>query len=273
MFKLITLSDSNYFDSGKLFFETRHVIDNTDIVLYGPDLNKNQLKKLKHHNIDYVKLDKKEWDTKMQFLKFDMVLEQLNLEQNKKYKGFTLLDLDVFFANKWDHIYDYDFDLCIITRPTHIKKRVLRAYGCGGGFFFKHSAKDLFEYGKKVILNGGDKSIPEYDRIWKTLESGRPAHKTHHRTALRWWVDQVFISSIVLRFLESKKYKQKTGLVPVFTDFNGFKIAFVSERHYNVLNSKPVIKKEKSDIYIRHLQEAGRIQLVGSKKGKIKEKL
>ena len=273
MFKLITLSDSNYFDSGKLFLETRNIIDNTDIVLYGPDLNKKQLKKLKHHNIDYMNLDKKEWDTKMQFLKFDMVLEQLNLEQNKKYSGFTLIDLDIFFVNKWDHIYEYDFDLCIIIRPDEIKRRILRAYGCGGGFFFKHSAKYLFEYGKEVILNGGHKSIPEYNRIWKTLEKGRPPHKTHYRTNLRWWCDQIFISSIVLRYMEKINYKQTIGLNPAFTDFNGFKIAFVSEKYYNVLNSNPVIRKEKSNIFIRHLKESGRIKLVGAKKAKIKEKL
>lgn len=272
MFKIITLSDSNYFDSGQLFFKTRNVIKNHDIVLYGPDLNKQQLKQLKKCNISYEKLDKKEWDTKMQFLKFDMILNELKKDVEKKYKGFLLIDLDIFFINDWKHIYDYDFDLCIIGRPDEIKRRIMRAYGCGGGFFFKHSAKELFEYGKKVILNGGHKSVPEYDRIWKTLESGRPTHKTHFRTALRWWVDQVFISSIVLRYMEETNYKQKLGLDPVFSNFNGFKIALVSERYYNVLNSNPVIRKEKGNIFIRHLKESGRIKLVGSK-GRIKEKL
>ncbi|MHA1232625.1 MAG: hypothetical protein ACTSPQ_18490 [Candidatus Helarchaeota archaeon] len=257
MFKVITLSDSNYFDSGKLFLKTREVIKDMDIVLYGPDLNKKQLKTLKNHNISYEKLDKEEWDTKMQFLKFDMILNELKKDVDKKYKGFLLIDWDVFFVNDWSHIYNYNFDLAIITRPDEIKRRILRAYGCGGGFFFKYSAKELFEYGKKVILNGGDELLPEYDRIWKTLESGRPAHKTHYRTTFRWWVDQVFISSLVLRF---------------FTNFNRFKIAFISEKNYNVLNSKPVIKKERSDIFIRHLKESGRIKLVGAK-GKVKEKL
>ena len=272
MFKVITLSDSNYFDAGKLFFMTRDVVKDMDFVLYGPDLNKKQLKCLKRHRIEYEKLDKKEWDTKMQFLKFDMILNELKKDKDKKYKGFLLIDLDVFFINDWSHIYDYDFDLAIITRPDEIKRRILRAYGCGGGFFFKHEAKDLFEYGKKVILNGGDELLPEYDRIWKTLESGRPAHKTHHRTTLRWWVDQIFISSIVVRYLEKKKYNAKFGLKPLFTTFNNFKIAFVSEKFYNVLNSKPVLRKEGSNIFIRHLKESGRVQLVGAK-GKVKEKL
>ena len=73
--------------------------------------------------------------------------------------------------------------------------------------------------------------------------------------------------------MEETNYKQKLGLDPVFSDFNGFKIAFVSEKYYNVLNSNPVIRKEKSNIFIRHLKESGRIKLVGAKRGKIKEKL
>lgn len=273
MFKIITLSDSNYFDCGKLFLKTRNIIKNMDIVLYGPDLNKKQLKTLQKNNISYEKLDKKEWDTKMQFLKFDMILNELKKDKNKKYKGFLLIDWDVFFVNDWSHIYEYDFDLCITVRPYEIKRKVLRALGCGGGFFFKHSAKGLFEYAQKVILNGGDDGMPEYDRIWKTLESGRPAHKTHKRSeSLRWWSDQIFISSIVLRFLEKINYKQKFGLTPVFTDFNGYKIALVSEKNYNRIKSDAVIKKEKN-IFIRHLQFHGRKQLVGAKKAMIKEKL
>lgn len=272
MFKVITLSDSNYFDSGKLFLKTRNIIKDHDVVLYGPDLTKQQNKVLKKHNIAYEIVGKKDWNTKMQFLKFQFALNEIKKDSNKKYDGFLSNDLDIFFVNDWSHLYNYDFDLCITVRPTYIKRRIIRAYGCGGGFFFKHSAKELFKYGQKVILNGGDSKLPEYDRIWKTLENGRPKHKTHHRTALRWWVDQVFISSIVLKFLEQSKHKQKFGLQPLFYNFNGFKIAFVSERYYNVINSRPVIKKEKN-IYIRHLKESGRIKLVGAKKAKIQEKL
>ncbi len=273
MFKIITLSDSNYFNCGRLFLKTRNVPKNTDIVLYGPDLNKQQLKQLDKHSISYEKVDKKTWDTQMQFLKFDMILNELEKDKNKKYKGFLLVDWDVFFVNDWSHLYEYDFDLTIVGRPDEIKRRIIRAYGCGGGFFFKHSAKKLFEYGQDVILNGGDDSIPEYDRIWKTLESGRPVHKTHKRENLRWWVDQIFISSIVLRFMEETNYKQKLGLEPVFSNFNDFKIAFVNEKYYNVLNSDPVIKREKSNIFIRHLKHLGRVKLVGAKKAMIKEKL
>ena len=272
MFKIITMCDSNYFDCGKLFLQTRNVVKNHDIVLYGPDLTKKQQKILINHNISYKKVDKHTWDTEMQFMKFENVLKELDNDKEKKYKGFHLLDWDTFFVNDWSHIYNHEFDLVIITRPNEIKRRIIRAYGCGGGFFFKHSAKDLFEYAQHVVLNGGDPDIPEYDRIWKTLETGRPKNKTHHRTVLRWWVDQVFISSIVLRYVEQNRDKQKFGLTPIFYNFNGFKIAFVSEKFYNVLDSKPILKKEKN-IFIRHLKESGRIKLVGRHKAKIKEKL
>ena len=268
MFKIITLSDSNYFDCGKLFLKTRSIVKNYDIVLYHPDLTKNQLLILDRHRISHVKVNKNDWDTKMQFLKFQMVLN----EMSKVYEGFLLIDWDIFFVNDWSHLYNYDFDLCITVRPNEIKRRILRAYGCGGGFFFKQGAKGLFKYAQKVILKGGDVDIPEYGRIWNTLEKGRPKHKTHYRTALRWWVDQIFISSIVLRFLEKKNYKQKFGIEPVLSTFNGYKIAFVNERNYNAIKSNAVIKKEKN-VFIRHLQEHGRKQIVGLKKAKIKEKL
>ncbi len=272
MFKLITLSDSNYFDCGKLFLQTIDRI-NADIVLYGPDLTEEQIDILSKHNISYEIVYREDWDKMMQFLKFDMALNQLKKDENKKYSGFFLIDWDVFFIKDFSHIYDYDFDLCIVVRTDDIRQRTIRAYGAGGAFFFKHSAIDLFEYIKKVIINGGDKYIPEYDRIWKTLENGRPEHKTHYRTNFRWWVDQAVISSIVLRFLEEKGYDQKFGFEPLFYDFNGFKIAFVSDKIYNVLNSNPIIKEEKGNIFIRHLKEVGRTKLVGKEKARIKEKL
>lgn len=272
MFKIITMCDSNYFDCGKLFLQTRNIIKDHDIILYGPDLTEKQQNILTKNNIFYKKVDNHIWNTQMQFMKFDNILKELKNDKEKKYKGFFLIDWDVFFINDWSKLYDYDFDLCITVRPVEIKKRILRAYGCGGGFFFKHSGKKLFEYARKVILNGGDIGVPEYDRIWKTLENGRSKNKTHYRTTLRWWVDQVFISCIVLRYLEEKQYKEKFGMNPIFTKFNGFKIAFVSERNYNAIKSDAIIKKEKN-IFVRHLQYHGRSQIVGQERAKIKEKL
>ena len=271
-YKIITLSDSNYFDCGKLFLDTRSVVRDHDIVLYGPDLTDKQIKTLKNYNIEYIKVDKHKWDTQMQFMKFDMCINEIEKDINNQYQGFLLIDWDIFFVNDWKHLYEYDFDLCITIRPDEIKKRIIRAYGCGGGFFFKNTAKELFEYAKKVILNGVDDNVKEYDRIWKTLEVGRPPHKTIKRNQLRWWIDQCFISSIVLRFLEEQKYNQKFGITPVFYTFNNYKIAFVSEKNYNAIRSNAVVKKEKN-VFIRHLQYHGRKQLVGEKKAKIQEKL
>ena len=272
MFKIITLSDSNYFDCGKLFLETRKVVKNHDIVLYGPDLTPKQIKTLTKNNISYKKVDKHKWDTEMQFMKFEMILNELSEDIDKKYKGFLLIDWDIFFVNDFEKLYDNDFDLCITVRPNEIKNRIIRAYGCGGGFFFKHSGKKLFEKIQKVIVDGGSDDIPEYDRIWKTLEIGRPEHKTIKRNQKRWWIDQVAISCIVLRYLEEQNYKQKFGIKPVFSTFNGFKIAFVSERNYNAIKSDAVVKKEEN-VFIRHLQYHGRKQLVGSERAKVKEKL
>jgi len=272
MFKIITLSDSAYFDCGQLFLKTRNVANDHDIVLYGPDLTKKQQRVLTKHNISYKKVDKHLWDTEMQFMKFENILKELENDKEKKYKGFFLIDWDVFFVNNWEKLYDHDFDLCLLARPDEIKKRIIRALVCGGAFFFKHSSKGLFEYARKVVINGRDPLLPEYNRIWQTLEQGRPKHKTHYRENHRWWVDQCFLSAIALRFLEEQNYKQKFGLNPIFTNFNGYKVAFVDTKIYNTLNSDPIVKKEKG-IFVRHLKESGRVKLVGKEKGKIKEKL
>jgi hypothetical protein len=270
MYKIITMSDSNYFDCGKLFLETRDVVGDHDIILYHPDLTDKQLTILDKHQIGHRKVDKHLWDTQMQFMKFQNCINEI--DNHSDYKGFFLIDWDVFFVNNFTHLYEYDFDLCITVRPNEVRKRVLRALGCGGGFFFKPSAKGLFEYAQKVIMNGGDKKMPEYDRIWKTLEKGRPKHKTHYRTELRWWVDQVFISGIVLRYLNENNQNIKVGMNPLYSNFNGYKIAFVSERNYNAIKSNAVIKEERN-VFVRHLQYHGRKQLVGAKKAAIKEKL
>lgn len=264
------MCDSNYFDCGKLFLQTRDVVKDHDIVCYQPDMTPKQLSVLDKHRIEHIKVDKHKWDTEMQFMKYGNCLKEI--EANPDYEGFFLIDWDVFFVNDFSHLYDYDFDLCITVRPNEVRKRTLHALACGGGFFFKPSAKGLFEYARKVILAGGDKKMPEYDKIWRTLEKGRPKHKTHYRTALRWWVDQVFISGITLRYLNENNQHIKVGLKPVYSIFNNYKIAFVSEKNYNAIKSKAVVREEKN-VYVRHLQYHGRRQLVGEEKARIKEKL
>lgn len=255
MFKIITMCDSNYFGAGKLFLETRHRI-NADFVLHGPDLTQNQINIVNKHKIDYVPISPDLYKNEMQFLKFGLVESHILLDKKRKYKGFTLADFDTFFINDWSHIFDYDFDYGITVRNDMVKKKCLRAYANGGVVFAKHSSYQLLKFAQQIVLAGKSDDLIEYDRIWRTLETGRPKHKTHYRNVLRWWVDQIFLSAIVLRYFKTHGY-QKIGLKPTFFKYQNYKIGLFGCRHYNVLDSGPNISKQKN-IYIRHLKSAGR---------------
>ena len=255
MFKVITMSDSNYFGAGKLLLETRKRV-NADFVLYGPDLNDKQINILKKYNIDYIEIDPYLYKTQMQFLKFSFITDQMMLDSTNKYKGFSFVDFDTFFINDWSHVFDYDFDFGVTVRNDRVEQRLLRAYTNGGVMFAKHSSFDLISFAKKVILKGRSDDLPEYDKIWKTLEIGRPEYKTHYRTTLRWWCDQVFLSALVLNYFEKYGYC-KAGLNPVIFNFNKTKIAMFGCKYYNVLESKPTINGGKN-IYIKHLKTTGR---------------
>ena len=256
MFRAITMSDSNYFPAGQWFLRTRERVK-ASFVLYGPDLTDDQIYIIQKRNIEYKTVDPVLYKTQMQFLKFSFLAEQIKNDENKKYSGFTFLDNDTFFVNDWSHVFDYDFDFGITVRNDMVNAKCLRAYANGGVMFVKHNALDLFSYANYVILAGKDNVFfPEYDTIWNTLETGRPKHKTHYRTTLRWWCDQVFLSAIVLNYFNKNRY-HKVGLKPVFFDFNGFKIGLFGCDYYNVLDSKPT-SKTKKNIYIRHLKSVGR---------------
>ncbi len=267
MFKVITMSDSNYFRAGKVFLETRNRVK-ADFVLYGPDLNVKQIDVLNKHNINYIKVDENLYKTQMQFLKFGLVKEQLEDDSDEKYRGFTFADFDTFFINDWSHIFDYDFDYGITVRNDMVKQKRLWAYTNGGVTFAKHTAYKLITFAEELILKGKNDDLIEYDQVWRTLETGRPEHKTHYRTVLRWWVDQVFFSSLVLRYFKQHGY-HKIGLQPKFFKYLDYKIGMFSCNHYNVLNSKPVVTNERN-IYIRHLKSVGR-EVLGV--AAIKEKL
>jgi len=256
MFRAITMSDNNYFDVGKLFLETTNRV-NASFILYGPNLTDNQINVLQDYKVEYKPVDKALYETQMQFLKFSFLSEQIEKDRGKQYKGFTFLDNDTFFVNDWGHIFDYDFDFGITVRNEMINKKCLRAYANGGVMFAKHDALELFSYANYVILAGKDNIFfPEYDFIWNTLENGRPKHKTHYRTTLRWWVDQVFLSALVLRYFNKNK-QHKIGLNPTFFNFNGFKIGLFGCDYYNVLDSIPTYEIKKN-VYIRHLKTTGR---------------
>lgn len=269
MFKVISMSDSNYFPSGELFLKTRNKVD-ADFVLYGPDLNSKQISIMAKNNIEYIKINNSLFQIKMQSLKFDFILEQIIKNHKLEYDGFTFCDFDTFFINDWSNIFKHDFDFGITIRSDMVSKRVLRAYSNGGVMFAKKSCLEFLEFTNKTILNGRDDLIlPEYNTIWKTLEYGRPKEKTYYRENHRWWVDQVFISSIALKYFENNGYN-KIGFNPITFNFNNAKIGLFSCNYYNVLDSNPKITTEKN-IFIRHLKSKGRIKLVG--KDVTKEKI
>lgn len=262
MFKVITMSDSAYFDAGKLFLETRKNV-NADFVLYGPDLTNSQIKTLYHHDIKYKRIDKHRYETKMQFLKFNYLWDCIVYDLYKNYKGFTFVDFDTFFINDWKHIFDYNFDLGITVR-NKLNHNEQWAYSNGGVIFAKHSACESSEHStvelisimQNIILKGEDKRLPEYETIWKTLEYGRRPGKTHSRINLRWWVDQVFLSALIKKYIGKYGNYINTRSPNIFT-FEDFKIALFSCNYYNVLNSQPRITDEPG-IYIKHLKQAGR---------------
>lgn len=250
------MSDTHYYDAGRLFLETRRRI-NADAVIYSPDLTKSQIKTLNDNNISCSKVDSEEFRLKMQSLKFDFIIEQIKLDTNNKYKGFSFVDFDTFFINDWEKIFDkYEFDFGITIRNTMVSKKVLRAFTNGGVMFAKHSSLGLLEFARKTIIHGRNSDLEEYDIIWKTLENGRPAHKTHSRNVHRWWCDQVFLSSLAMRFFKTNGY-QKIGIEPKIFKFKDFKIALFSCDNYNVVESEPKITNEKN-VYIRHLKDVGR---------------
>lgn len=256
MLKVITMSDSNYFEYGQLFLKTRNRI-NADFVLYGPDLNKKQINILKRNNIEYVKVDENLYKTQMQFLKFQFISEQIELDISCKYNGFTFCDFDTFFINDWGHIFtDYNFSHGVTIRNEMVNKRCLRAFTNGGVMFVKHSGLGLIKFLQKMIRKGGDENLLEYDKIWKTLEIGRPKHKIHYRNNLRWWCDQISNSAIILKYFTENGY-HKIEYEPSFFNFQKYKIGMFSCNYYNVLESKPDISIKKN-IYIRHLKSSGR---------------
>jgi len=268
MFKVITMSDSNYFDTGKLFIETRKNVD-ADFVLYGPDLTDSQIDILNANEIEYITVPNDIYQTQMQFLKFKFISDQIMDDANAQYDGFTFTDFDTFFIRDWSHVFNYNFDLGITIRNSMVKQRCLRAYTNGGVIFAKYGAFNLLRFAESVILSGRNKNMPEYDRIWDTLELGRPKHKTHYRMELRWWCDQVFLSSLALRYFEQYGYTA-IGKNPMLFNFNGFKIGLFGCDSYNVVDSSPKITGKK-DVYIKHLKSKGRKKVTGV--DKTKEKL
>jgi hypothetical protein len=255
--KVITLSDKNYFEFGHLFLKTRPKV-NAKFILYGPDLTKAQQKTLKNCDVEYKEISKDHFENKMQFMKFELIKNEIDLSDPSC--GISLLDFDTFFLREWDSVFSHEFDLGITVRNSYVTQKILRAYANGGVIFGKHSkgTMDICDYALKVMEHGKDALLPEYDEIFKTLEHGRPANKTHKRETLRWWVDQVFLSSLVYRYFKTNGYTKINEKSYLFGENN---IGLFGCERYNCLdvlpgNIKSLISKKKTCII--HLKDKGR---------------
>ena len=192
----------------------------------------------------------------------DMSTEEIKKLDNKA--GITFIDFDTLFLKDWGHIFEKDFDIGVTARNEYIKNNILRAYANGGVIFGKQTqgTRDACSYALKVMESGRDKDLPEYDKIFKTLEEGRPAHKTHKRETLRWWVDQVFLSALILKYFRFNKKGSIKDMV--FYNTFGMKVGIFSCTKYNKLDPEPkhiesLIKK--GNTYILHLKTKGRDKL------------
>ncbi len=250
--KVITLCNKDYFKFGKLFLETRKNVD-ADFIMYGSNLTKDQKAQLKHHSIAHVNVPASEFETKMQFLKFKMLMEHPGETR-------TLVDFDTLFLKDWPEVFETQFDLGITVRNEVIKAgRQPRGYSNGGVIFCgrEKSADDICAFALKVMEKGKHKLLPEYDQIFKFgLEENRPKHKTWKRENLRWWCDQVFLSSLVQRYFNVRG-KRKTIKGHVFYDFGSYRIGLFSCSKYNLIDpNSGHVRKGKACIL--HLKTQGR---------------
>jgi hypothetical protein len=249
--KVITLCNRKYFPFGEFFLATRKNVK-ADFVLYGADLTTDQKAKLKDYSIAFENVPAKEFETKMQFLKFKILREHPGETR-------TLVDFDTLFLKDWSEVFNTPFDLGITIRNDFIKKGTTpRAYANGGVIFCgkESSADSLCQLALDVMASGKDKRLPEYDSIFRTLEENRPKHKTWKRDNLRWWCDQVFLSALVQRYFKTVGGR-KTVKYEAFYDLPPWKVGMFSCTYYNLLDPKPhAISRSRA--YILHLKTQGR---------------
>ena len=258
MNKVITFTDAGYFKYGKPFRLTRS-LTKADVICYGHDLTKDQILELEAVNIEYKEAPST-FNTKMQFLKFDLLM----MEMTGSGHGLTFMDFDTLILNDWQDVYEDDFDFGVTVRHRFVAQKILRAYANGGVILAKDTdnGKRVCEFAVEVMQAGGHESLPEYDKIYKTLEEGRPAHKTHKRENLCWWVDQVFLSSLVYRYMNKEGKRTKTRDYVIWDDL-GFRIGIFNCDRYNHLDpgSGDLLKLRKAGVKILHLKNKGRESL------------
>lgn len=254
MRKVISYTDKNYFKYGKLFLETRHLVD-AHFIVYGASLTEKQKTILENKNIEFRDIDPELFQKRMQCLKFDLILENIDEDGD----GGAFLDFDTFFLKDWSEVYEYDFDAGITFREPYIKKKILRAYANGGVIMFKNTqkSKDFWQWGLNVIENFGSDELPAYDAIFKTFEKGsdRPDNKIWDRKNLRWWVDQVFLSCFPYMKFHGKKSKEIGG-VRELTHMD-WKVLLLPCGKYNFVD--PTIRDlDRKSVRIFHLKNQGR---------------
>lgn len=255
--KVISLVDRDYFDFGRFFLATRKLVD-ADFVVYGSCLTSDQKFALKEANISLETVPKKEFETKMQFLKFKMLLEHPGEHR-------TLVDWDTLFLKDWNKsVFGTEFDLGITVRNKDIRTGGLsqgskvRSFSNGGVIFCgkNSSADEICQFAIQVMEAGKSRRLPEYDFIFRTgLEENRPKHKTWHRENLRWWCDQVFLSSLVLHHF--KNAGKKAVRDHRFFNFEKFNVGLFNCDRYNFLDPPPSAVMGKK-AYILHLKNQGR---------------
>lgn len=261
MRKVISYTDKDYFQYGKLFIQTRKNVD-CKIVVYGAGLTNDQVEILRKNNISHISIDEDVFQSQMQFLKFSLLSD----ENDGSGDGISFVDFDTFFLKDWQHVFDQNIDLGITVR-NNFKDKVAqaRAFSNGGVIHSKQTegGRKICQYAIDVMKNGGDDNLPEYDDAFKQIEeatSNRPKNKTWERENLRWWCDQMFLSAFVWRYY--KKFGHKTIKNTVSFEDMGYKIGLYNCDLYNRLDANPadlksVIKSGKN-VYIMHLKNKGR---------------
>jgi hypothetical protein len=255
--KVITMSDGKYFTFGQRFIETRSLV-NADFYLFGTELTGDQINTLEINGIHYKEVPADIFYKEMQFNKFRYISNSIN--NDNPLEGVTFADFDTYFCKDWSHIFSRQFDLGITVRNHSVRSNDKKCLANGGVIFVKNTikSKTLCNYAMNIMRTGyGSMYLPEYDEIWQSLEDPkRPEHKRKSRTNLQWWVDQVFLSAIVLKYLKLtcvKNIHQTT-----FTHDN-FIYHLLDAQDYNRMSGLS------TGAYIMHLKDQGRKNIANQK--------
>jgi len=252
MHKVITMCNKAYFQYGTAFLQTRNMI-NAQFVCYGPDLTDDQIKILYDHNIGYKKVEQELFDEKMQALKFVFLASEMDNSYDNDLIAFC--DFDTFFVSNFTQLAnEYDFDFGVTFRSDMIDRNCLRAFANGGVIFARKNriAANLTGHAYQLMRDGYYKELPEYDEIWHTLEHGRKPEKTHLRTNMRWWVDQVFLSALAYKYYKTVG----KGIYSGYLKYNAAKIKFFNCNRYNFIDATTECLQQYKDsgVYIGHLK-------------------